>query len=159
MYAAVPFALWENAMTEKELWKEFVVKNNIKAWEYDAWSFGTEADLLAKLVVDGEKTATASAYPLYQLENEPLPQIGKYNVILNSKDEAVCIIRTKKVYRVPFNEVTKEHAYKEGEGNRTLEFWRKVHKAFFSECLKEFNLEFTSNMEVVCEEFEVVYKK
>ncbi|WP_406946736.1 ASCH domain-containing protein [Lactiplantibacillus plantarum] len=27
-----------------------------------------------------------------------------------------------------------DHAYLEGEGNRSLEYWRKVHKDFFVNC-------------------------
>lgn len=100
-------------MTEKELWKEFITKNNIDDCEYEAWSFGAEPDLLAELVASGEKTATSSAYPLYALENEPLPKVGVYDVILDSKGEAVCVIQTKKVYVIPFKEVTAEHAYKD----------------------------------------------
>lgn len=123
------------------------------------WSFGVEADLLARLVVIGEKTATASAYPLYELENETLPTIGAYSVILDSNDNAICIIQTEKVTVVPFDEVTAEHAYKEGEGDKSLGFWRKVHEKFFTECLNEAGLKFTPKMKVVCEEFSVVYKQ
>ena len=57
------------------------------------------------------------------------------------------------------NAVSEEHAYKEGEGDRSLEYWRKVHKEFFTEELKSLNQEFDENMELVCEEFEVVYKE
>lgn len=144
-------------MTGKELWESFITKNNLADCEYEAWAFGVEADLLAHLVEIGEKTATASAYPLYELENEPLPVVGAYSVILNSKDNAVCIIQTKTVTVVAFNEVTAEHAYKEGEGDKSLAFWREVHEAFFTECLNEAGLKFTPDMKVVCEEFEVVY--
>ncbi|WP_461812493.1 ASCH domain-containing protein, partial [Faecalimonas sp.] len=103
-------------MTAKEMWNNFVSKTNIDNEKYVVWSFGEEADLLAKLVETGEKTATASAYQLYELENEPLPIVGEYNIILNSKNEAICIIQTKKVYVTAFKDVTAEHAYKEGEG-------------------------------------------
>ena len=65
----------------KNLWK----KNHLQNREYDAWCFGGDADLLAALVVEGKKTATSSAYPLYALDNEPLPQEGTYSVILNSR--------------------------------------------------------------------------
>lgn len=145
-------------MTEKELWEAFIMENNLADCGYEAWAFGVEADLLAYLVVTGEKTATTSAYPLYKLENEPLPVTGAYSIILDSKDNAICIIQTKKVSVVPFNEVTAEHAYKEGEGDKSLSFWRKVHEKFFTECLNEVGLKFTSDMKVVCEEFMVVYK-
>ena len=49
--------------------------------EIDAWAFGVDADLLADLVLKGEKTATASAYDLYALEDEPLPQEETFDVI------------------------------------------------------------------------------
>lgn len=145
-------------MTGKELWDLFAKENNIEENNYEAWAFGVEADVLANLVVTGEKTATASAYPLYEVEEEPLPAAGEYSVILDSKDNAVCVIQTTKVYVIPFNEVTEEHAFKEGEGDKSLEYWREVHKKFFTECIEEAGLKFTSDMKVVCEEFVVVYK-
>lgn len=80
-------------------------------------------------------------------------------MILDSKDNAICIIQTKKVTIVPFYAVTAEHAHKEGEGDKSLDFWREVHEKFFTECLSEAGLKFTSDMKVVCEEFEVVYKQ
>ena len=112
---------------------------------------------LAELTRKGIKTATASAGPLYELEGEPLPQAGEYSVILDSRDDAVCVIRTTRVYTTPFCEVTAEHARKEGEGNRSLAYWRQVHEDFFRTELAGAGLEFTPDMPVVCEEFEVVY--
>lgn len=143
-------------MTDKELWKIFSEKNHIDA-EYEAWTFGCEPDELVNLVIMGIKTATASAWPLYIVEKEPLPKEGEYSIILDSKDNAVCVIQTTKVYTVPFREVTLEHAYKEGEGDRSLEYWRKIHKDFFTECMEDAGLTFTEDMEVVCEEFQVVF--
>ena len=146
-------------MTGKDLWEAFITNNNLADCGYEAWAFGVEADLLAHLVAIGEKTATASAYPLYELENVPLPKRGAYNVVLDSNGDGVCIIQTQKVTVVPFSEVTAEHAYKEGEGDKSLDYWREVHEKFFAECLNEAGLKFTSDMKVVCEEFSVVFKK
>ena len=145
-------------MTAEELWREFRENSRIEDCEYGAWSFGVEPDLLAMLVSSGEKTATASAYPLYELENEPLPEAGAYDVILDYKGAAVCIVQTAKVSVVPFDAVTAEHAYKEGEGDKSLAFWREVHEKVFTEWMKEAGLQFTNDMKVVCEEFVVVYK-
>ena len=75
-------------------------------------------------------------------EEDPLPQSGDYSVILNSKDEAVCVIQTTKTTVVPFDEVSKEHAYKEGEGDRSLAYWRDVHEEIIAEELAETQLEF-----------------
>lgn len=146
-------------MTAKQLWDEFVNQNDAVNNTYESWAFGDNPDLLVSLVLSGEKTATASAYALYELENEPIPEIGSYSVILDSKDEAKCIIQTTKVYVEEFSKVSKEHAYKEGEGDKSLDYWRKVHQEFFTKCLKEADLEFDETMKVVCEEFKVVYKR
>ena len=100
----------------------------------------------------GIKTATCSAYDLYEIEGEPIPEAGEYSVILDSKDEAVCIIRTTKVTVIPFNAVSEEHAFKEGEGDRSLEYWREVHESFLSRELASVRLEFNEETKVVCED-------
>lgn len=150
----------ETTMTGKELWNTFVKENNLHEItnDYDAWSFGSAADALAHLVVIGTKTATSSAYPLYELKNEPFPLADVYSVILDAKGNAVCVIKTTKVTVVPFDEVTEEHAYKEGEGDRSLAHWRAAHEKFFTKALNKVGLNFTTDMKVVCEEFSIVYK-
>ena len=141
-------------MTAQEMWNA----SGIEA-EYEAWAFGDDPDTLAELVRTGVKTATASAYPFYELEGEDLPKAGEYSVILNTKDEAVCIIRTTRVYVTPYRDVTAEQAWKEGEGDRSIDYWRRVHEAFFRKELEAVGLIFTEDMGVVCEEFEVIYPK
>lgn len=125
---------------------------------YEAWAFGDKADELAELVVQGIKTATSSAYALYEIDSEALPEVGEYSVILDSHDNARCIVKTTRVYVASFDKVDEAHACKEGEGDRSLAYWREVHEKFFADCLKEAGLSFSEKMEVVCEEFEVVYK-
>ena len=144
-------------MTHQELWTAFRAVCPDAGEHYEAWAYGAEPDTLAELTRTGVKTATASAGPLYELEGEPLPRVGEYSVILNSRDEAVCVIRTTHVYTVPFGQVSEEQAFREGEGDRSLEYWRNVHEAFFRAELAEAGLEFSPDMPVVCEEFEVVY--
>ena len=143
-------------MNAQEMWNDYSVKENVIA-DYDAWAFGDAPDELAQLVLDGIKIGTASAYPWYPLEGEELPKSGEYSVILDSNENAVCIIRTTKVYVTPFEKVGAGHAYKEGEGDRSLVYWRKAHEDFFTAELAEAGLKFDRQMLVVCEEFEKVY--
>ncbi len=125
--------------------------------EIDAWAFGVEADFLADLVLKGEKTATASAYDLYAVDNEPLPQEETFDIILDSQNQAVCIIEITKVSVEPFNQVSADHAFKEGEGDKSLAYWRQVHEEFFTEWLEKAGLAFTPDSKVVLEEFCKVY--
>ena len=139
-------------MTAEELWR----KSGL-AGPYESWAFGDEPDKLAALVKNGVKTATCSAYDLYQAEGESIPESGDFSIILDSRGEAVCIVKTTNVYVTAFGQVSREHAYKEGEGDRSLEYWRKVHIDFFKHELAGINKTFTENALVVCEEFELVY--
>ncbi len=139
-------------MTAEEMWKESGLTG-----EYEAWSFGDDADELARLVKEGIKTATCSALCFYEMEGEALPEAGEYSVILDSEEQAVCIIRTTRVYTTKFSQVTKEHAEKEGEGDRSLEYRRDTHRRFFTEELQEEEMEFSEDLELVCEEFERCY--
>ncbi|KRM67586.1 hypothetical protein FD06_GL000738 [Apilactobacillus ozensis DSM 23829 = JCM 17196] len=124
-----------------------------------SYQFGAEADKLAELVKKGIKTATTSAYDLYE-SNEPLPQIGAYDVILNSHDEPVCVTYTDNVQVVPYNQVDAKHAYEEGEGDRSFSYWKKVHDQFFIEEYKSMGKMFNPDTAtMVLEKFHVVYPK
>ena len=144
-------------MTPQEMWNAYKQINPLIGYEIDAWGFGVDADLLAYLVLRGEKTATASAYDLYAVEDDPLPQEGTFDVILDSQNQAVCIVEITKVSVQSFHQVSADHAFKEGEGDKSLAYWRHVHEEFFTEWLEEAGLTFTPDSKVVLEEFRKVY--
>ena len=144
-------------MTPQEMWNSYKQINPSIGDEIDAWAFGVEPDLLADLVLKGEKKATASAYDLYALEAESLPQEGTFDVILDSQNQAVCIVEITKVSIQPFNQVSAQHVFKEGEGDKSLAYWRQVHKDCFAEWLREAGLTFTPESKVFLEEFRKVY--
>ena len=145
-------------MNEKEMWKAFCESAGIpEDTKYEAWAFGDDSDKLAGLVKDGIKTGTSSAYEIYELEGEAIPVEGEYNVILDSREQAVCVTKTVRVYVVPFCEVDARHARLEGEGDLSLEYWRRVHDAFFTNDLASSGLTFNERTPVVCEEFIKVF--
>lgn len=144
-------------MIPQEMWNKYKQINPLIGDEIDAWAFGVEPDLLADLVFKGEKTATALAYDLYVLEDEPLPQVGTFDIILDSQNQSVCIVEITKVSVELFNQVSAQHAFKEGEGDKSLAYWRQVHEDFFRDCLGEAGLTFTPESKVVLEEFRKVY--
>lgn len=97
-------------MTPQEMWNAYKQINPSIGDEIDAWAFGVEPDFLADLVFTGEKTATASACDLYAVGDEPLPQEGTFDVILDSQHQAICIVEITKVSVQPFNQVSDDHA-------------------------------------------------
>lgn len=145
-------------VTAEALWKQFLQETQMEDCAYEAWSFGVNPDELARLVAAGQKTGTSSAYALYELSDETLPQVNDYSVILDAHDEAVCVIKNIRVETLPFRDVTQEHARKEGEGDLSLAYWKRVHEAYFRQCFREAGLTFTEDALVVYEEFAVVYR-
>ena len=145
-------------MTAQQMWDKYKTIAQIEDNAYDSWTFGSDPDTLAALVLSGKKTATASVAVLYELEGEALPKAGEYSVILDSRDRALCIIRDTKVSVVPFRDVDAQHARLEGEGDLSLAYWRDVHRSCFSEWMQEDGLVFSEDTEIVLERFEVVYR-
>ncbi len=116
------------------------------------------ADELGQLVVKGIKTGTSSALWSWEAEGTLIPQPGLISIILNGKDQPICIIETTEVYITRFNAVDEEFARAEGEGDLSLAYWRKSHKTFFSRVLPRIEKEFSEDMPLVCERFRVIYK-
>jgi uncharacterized protein YhfF len=127
----------------------------------EAWGFGygeKMADELGGLVIKGIKTATCSLFWDYEAGNETLPEVGGLSIILNGRGEPLCIIETTSIIFNPYNAVDAQFAYDEGEGDRSLEYWRKVHWHFFERTCAEIGKQLSEEMPLVCERFKVIYK-
>ena len=146
-------------------WKAFVQQRIVESAAvdtgYQVWPFGSSpkmADKLGALVVQGIKTATASLLWSYEAEEQPYPIVGGYNIILDGQGFLICILRTTQVYIAPFDEVDEEQAFLEGEGDRTLRYWREVHWDYFEEECRSLGKTPDSKMPIVCERFTLVFK-
>jgi uncharacterized protein YhfF len=116
------------------------------------------ADELGDLVLRGIKTATAALVWTFEEEGETLPEVGDYSIILDGDGQPLCIIQSTAISVVAFIEVGEEQAYLEGEGDRSLRYWREVHWEFFTEECQKINRKPNEQMLVVCERFNLVYK-
>ncbi|MNX07843.1 ASCH domain protein [compost metagenome] len=112
-------------------WDEFWRSQGLdKPRKVSAWQFGANPDHLAQLVIQGEKSATCSGLVFYEIDNEPLPCVGDYSIILDSKDEPLAIIRTSEMTIMPMNEVPEEFAIAEGEGDQLIVIGEKLTRNF-----------------------------
>ena len=114
-------------------WAAFVAATGTDG-DHTAWGFGNDAGMateLGLLVRDGPKRATASLRSAYG-DGEPIPQAGELSVILDGGGEPLCVIRTTHVEIRRFAEVDEEFAWTEGEGDRSLAYWRDAHVRFFT---------------------------
>lgn len=115
------------------------------------------ADKLYQLAIEGKKRATTGSIWAYEYDKEPVLNPGDLTILTNYDETRACIIKTKSVVIKKFKEITLEDAQIEGEGDSSLEYWRRVHKEFFEEECKRIGREFSEDMPVAFEQFEIEY--
>jgi uncharacterized protein YhfF len=128
---------------------------------YEAFYFADSeavADELADLVLRGKKRATAGLLWAFEAEGRRLLAPGDLSVVTDWRGRPCCVIETRAVAVVPFDQVTESFAATEGEGDGSLRYWREVHWASFQRECQRIGREPRSGMPVVCEEFVVVYR-
>lgn len=78
----------------------------------------------ARLILDGVKTATATAS--WEWPEDSQPFVGALSVLFDGRDEARAIVETTAVETLRFGDATEELAQAYGEGERTLAWWQRV---------------------------------
>jgi uncharacterized protein YhfF len=126
-----------------------------------AWGFGDSPEMageLGRLVAERTKTATCSSLWEIEHDGEGIPQPGDLSIILDGRGEPLCIIETVEVTIKPYNAVDAAFARDEGEGDRSLAYWRAAHWRFFSRSLAVLGRAPDETMPLVCERFRVVWQ-
>jgi len=148
-------------LTISEFWQEFLRSADlddstayIESFYFDL----TEewANKLLALVLAGKKKATASSLPAYGIEGKSVPQVGDYSIVTDWDGNPCCVIKTAAITIIPFDEMTYDICKREGEDG-SLESWKNGHRHFFTEEGKTLGYEFSEDMPVVFEDFEVVF--
>jgi uncharacterized protein YhfF len=117
---------------------------------YETFSFGDSPELaneLLELVLAGTKRATCWAESQGLLSAE----VGKLMVVLDGNGAPRVVLRTLELTKRRFDEVDEAFAFEEGEGDRSLKYWRDAHKRYFTRLER-----YAPDMMLWCERFEVV---
>lgn len=115
-----------------------------------------DADECAELVVAKIKQATSPSVWWFEKHNEPLPQVGDLAIVTDWEGIPKAVVRTSKVEVVKFKDVTAAYAFIEGEGDRSLDYWKTTHWAYYTNEMEPFGEFPTEDMEIVCEYFETI---
>jgi len=148
----------------KSLWNNFLIENpnNIVKQQPIAYYFcdnEKDANECAELVVQGIKQASATSLWWYIKHKESLPKIGDLHIITDWNGNARAIIKITQIIPKPFIEISSEFAKIEGEGDKSLEYWQKVHKAYYMREMESYGDKFSDDMIIICEYFNTIYLK
>jgi len=146
-----------------KFWQDFCaqVGADRSAQFFEAFHFDDNelsANALAELVFSGVKRATAGLVWSHESEGASLPEPGALSVVTDWGGKPVCVIETLGVEVVPFEQVSAEFGATEGEGDSSLEYWRRAHWASFGRACTRIGREPSQIMPVACERFKVIYK-
>ena len=145
-----------------DYWERFKQETGLVAELTDAFGMGDSPGLmqeLIELVLEGKKRASTTLVREMEAEGWPEPREGEYNILLDGEGKPAAVIVTVSAKRARFREVDAEHAYWEGEMERTLESYRREHAKYYRRRGEALGFEFSEDMEVILERFEVVYPK
>lgn len=115
------------------------------------------ANELLALVLAGTKTATTSYRPSYVAQDQPLPEIGTLSMVTDFAGTPRCVIETKAVTCLPFDQMTFDICKREGE-DTCLETWQSNHRRFFGQECQQVGIPFDEHEDVVFEDFEVIFR-
>ena len=127
----------------------------------DAFAFGGSkalADSLGQLVIDGKKRATTSLAVEFTSLNEPLPTVGSMSIVVDGNGSPMAIIERTDVREMQFQFVDEAFAATEGEGDGSLDHWRKAHTEYFTSVCARLGGEFSATTPVLCQIFEVRWR-
>lgn len=130
------------------------------AGDYQVWHFGDSARLardLADLVLRGPKRATAGLLWDAELDAGMMPVQGGYSLVTDHAGAPLLIIRTTQVEIRPYDKVDADFAAAEGEGDRSLAYWRDAHWRYFSRRCAALGRTPSTDMPVILERFALVY--
>lgn len=123
-------------------------------------SFGGEPAVVAelcRLVASGRKTATSSLEAVYAHYGVEYPRVGDVEILCDFEGALVAVVEITVLDTIPFEEVDDEHADLEGEGDRSLDHWMDVHRAFFERECTAMGSYFSDRTAVLCQRFRVTY--
>lgn len=151
-------------MTVLQFWNGYLAKTGQKpqdavyngelCFEDSGWTGQSQLNL----VLGEKKTAIFTPFPSFEINREKLPVAGEVYVVEDTQENPCAVIRVKDVKIIPFSQISWELAQQDGE-DENLEAWQEKERDFFEEEADLCGFDFDEEMPVVCEIFELVYKK
>ncbi len=142
------------------LWEEYCAAKGIDAPCPPTDQFGDTpelADELVRLVLQGQKRATCELKIWFDSRAIALPAIGDQWIIADGSGAEKCIIETTQVDLCSVRQVDEAFAWDEGEGDRSLAFWRDAHDAYYKRQAALDGFEYSNEMICVCERFKLIW--
>ncbi len=149
---------------EQSFWKDYLASlppkiRLKKPFVYAGYAGGRKnTDALIRLYRAGKKTAGSGLVKDYATAGDPLPKVGDYWILLDSRDRPQFLLKTLRTELNLFGRIPKSVARAEGEGDLSVAYWKKAHARFYFPFLSEWGLDDIDKAVVITEHFEIVHR-
>jgi uncharacterized protein YhfF len=122
---------------------------------------GPLRDRLVAAILAAEKTSTTGLLEEYRREGEPVEEVGRRELVIDSDGRGVAVVETVEVEIKRMGDVDLQFAIDEGEGFTSVADWYAAHVRFFTSAamtvlLGDPPVVIDDNTLVVCSRFRVV---
>lgn len=139
------------------MWEAFSESEpELRNYKYRRWVFN-ESSLnngIIEKILHGKVTGESFSVEFFDANNQEIPCVGDYNVIMQGI-YAICIVKTVDIIYTTWGGVDNKLAAIEGYS--TPEKWKAAKKFKFQNICERMEYEFSDDLELFFEVFEVVY--
>lgn len=146
------------------LWRRFLASDecppDARKSFYETFRIGSDerdADVGAKLILSGAKTATSSLLWEFEAMQKDLPKVGSLSIVEDGSGQPVCIVQTTFIETISFCEVDDAFAQAYSECDGTRKGWYREFRPCYSKVCESMGKELVDETPLVCERFEVLF--
>ena len=111
---------------------------------------------VTELAIAETKRATAHLALDFELNQVARRKTGDYWIILWEDFSPACVLHLVNVEVRPFKDVDAAFAAREGEGDGSLEYWKRIHEEYFKLQLADWGNDWSDDLPVVLESFDLL---
>ena len=122
--------------------------------------FGHGPDMmrdLGELVRAGLKQASTGLAAEWEADGDPLPRVGDAEIVVDADGEPLAVVEVTEVRTVAFGEVDEAFARAEGEGDRSLSWWRDAHRRYFAPICERLGQPLDDATPLICRRFRLLH--
>ena len=92
-----------------------------------------------------------------EADGKPLPKAGDHWIALDGRGEPFAVLHTDTAEMIPFDRVPEEYALWGGEGDLTIDYWRRIYWQYFVRECERIGRDANPKTPLVMERFSVAY--
>jgi uncharacterized protein YhfF len=119
--------------------------------------YSQRTDYISDLASKGVKQGTCHIELDFEVNKVRRRKPGDHWVVIDSKNNPLCVIKVTRVDIKPFNQIGEDFAKVENEGDGTFKYWYDGHLGYFERQCKAWDKEWRMDAPCVCEYFTKVY--